>query len=99
MGGNPVYVKDGTARLKDGTLAGSILKMNDAIRNAKNVFSISLTDAIDLATINPARNLHVDNMIGSIALGKKADFALIDENINVYKTFRNGVCVYNKKGE
>ena len=99
LGGNPVYVKDGTARLKDGTLAGSILKMNDAIRNAKDVFSISLTDAIDLATINPARNLHVDNMIGSIALGKRADFALIDENINVYKTFRNGVCVYNKKGE
>ena len=98
LGGNPVYVKDGTARLIDGTLAGSILKMNDAVRNAKDVFSLSLTDAIDLATINPARNLGVDDRLGSIRVGKRADFALIDEDVNVYQTFRNGECVY-RKGE
>ncbi len=98
LGGNPVYVKDGTARLLDGTLAGSILKMNDAVRNAKNVFSLSLSDAIDMATINPARNLHVDDCLGSIRIGKEANFVVLDEDVNVYKTFINGECVY-RKGE
>ncbi len=98
LGGNPVYVKDGTARLIDGTLAGSILKMNDAIRNAKDVFSISLTDAIDMATINPARNLKVDDRLGSIKVGKEANFVVLDENVNVYQTFVHGECVY-RKGE
>ncbi len=98
LGGNPVYVKDGTARLLDGTLAGSILKMNDAVRNVKDVFSLSLADAIDMASINPARNLGVENRLGSIKVGKEANFTVIDEDVNVYQTFVHGNCVY-RKGE
>lgn len=98
LGGNPVYVKDGIARLIDGTLAGSILKMNEAVGNAKEVFSLPLTDAIDMASINPARNLGVDDKVGSIRVGKRADFLIIDKDVNVYQTFVNGNCVY-RKGE
>lgn len=96
LGGNPVIVKDGTARLQDGTLAGSILKMNVAVRNIMKVLGLSLADAVDLASINPARNLGLDNMIGSIKVGKKADFAIVDKDINVIRTIRDGNTVFSK---
>ncbi len=97
LGGQPVVVKDGTARLENGTLAGSILHLNEGIRNVKNVLGISLEEAIDMATINPARNLKMENEIGSIKVGKKADFAIIDKDINVYKTIRDGEVIYSKE--
>ena len=50
-----------------------------------------------MATINPARNLKMENEIGSIKEGKKADFAIIDEDVNVYKTIRDGEVVYSKE--
>lgn len=96
LGGQDVFVKGKEARLADGTLAGSTLKMNDAIRNAMNVLGLSLEKAIDLATINPAKVLYVDKEKGSIAVGKDADFAVIDKNLNVYMTVVNGKVVYEK---
>ena len=97
LGGQPVVVRDGTARLENGVLAGSILHLNEGIRNVKNVLGISLEDAIDMATINPARNLKMEKEIGSIKEGKKADFAIIDKDVNVYKTIRDGEVVYSKE--
>lgn len=96
LGGQDVYVKGKEARLADGTLAGSTLKMNDAIRNMQGVIGLSMEKAIDLATINPARVLGIDNQKGSIALGKDADFAIIDKDYNVYMTVSNGRVVFDK---
>lgn len=96
LGGQDVYVKGREARLADGTLAGSTLKMNDAIRNMQGVIGLSMEKAIDLATINPARVLGIDNQKGSIALGKDADFAIIDKYYNVYMTVSNGRVVFDK---
>lgn len=96
LGGQDVYVKGKEARLADGTLAGSTLKMNDAIRNMQGVIRLSMEKAIDLATINPARVLGIDNQKGSIALGKDADFAIIDKDYNVYMTVSNGRVVFDK---
>lgn len=96
LGGQDVYVKVKEARLADGTLAGSTLKMNDAIRNMQGVIGLSMEKAIDLATINPARVLGIDNQKGSIALGKDADFAIIDKDYNVYMTVSNGRVVFDK---
>lgn len=96
LGGQDVVVKGKEARLVDGTLAGSTLKMNDAIRNIIQVLNIDLPKAIDLATINPAKNLLIDKTKGSIEAGKDADFAVIDKDLNVYMTVSNGKVVYNK---
>jgi len=96
LGGQEVIVKDNTARLKDGTLAGSILKMTDGLKNARKVFGLSFTDTIKLATINPARNLHIDSMFGTIEEGKYADLVVIDEDFNVYMCIVNGEIVYSK---
>lgn len=96
LGGQPVYVKDGFARLEDGTVAGSTLKMNVAMRNFTKVIGLSFTQAVDLATINPAKNLGIFDHKGSIANNKDADFTVVDKDFNVYMTVRGGNIVYEK---
>ena len=89
LGGQKVIVKDGQARLEDGTLAGSVLKMNDAIKNITKL-GVSLTDAVDFATINPAKCLGLSDKIGSIKVGKQASFTVINNNFDVLYTVLNG---------
>ena len=96
LGGQTVIVKNGEARLENGALAGSVLLMNTAIKNVVEKCNVSFTDAIDMATINPARNLGVDKEMGSIALGKKANLTVLDKEYNVVMTIREGVVVYQK---
>ncbi len=96
LGGQPVYVKNKEARLIDGTLAGSTLLMNDAVRNIRDVLNISLEDAVDMASKNPAINLGIYENKGSIREGKDADFAVIDNNLNVYMTISEGHIVFQK---
>ena len=96
LGGQPVFVKDDSARLENGTLAGSILKLNEGVRNFMNTLGLSLTDAVDCATINPAKAIKVDDRKGSIEVGKDADFAVIDKDLNVYMTVCRGKVVYSK---
>ena len=97
LGGQVVIVKNGEARLKDGTLAGSVLRMNRAIENMVKKAGVAFTQAVDYATINPARTLKIDNEAGSIKVGKRADFAVIDgETYDVLYTVRGGKIVYQK---
>lgn len=94
LGGQTVYVKGGEARLADGTLAGSVLRMNCAVRNAVEKVGMAFTDAVDCATIVPAKTLGLEDRIGSIEAGKAADFAVLDKQYNVIMTVRNGKAVY-----
>ncbi len=96
LGGQKVFVKNGEARLADGTLAGSVLKMNDAIKNLVEKAGVSLLDAIDFATKNPAKNLSVYDKMGSIEVGKDANFAVLDEDFEVLLTVREGNVIYKK---
>lgn len=96
LGGQEVIVKNGEARLKNGALAGSILKMNDAIKNLVTSCDVKFTDAIDFATANPAKNLGIFDQIGSIKVGKKANFCILNETFDVCKTIRNGNVIYSK---
>ena len=95
LGGQTVYVKNGEARLADGTLAGSVLQMNRAIQNVVEKVGVPFTQAVDYATINPAKNLGLDNEIGSIKVGKRADFTVINENYDILYTVVGGKIVYN----
>ncbi len=96
LGGQKVIVKDGEARLVDGTLAGSILKMNDAIKNMVEKVGVELETAIDFVTKNPAKALGVYDTLGSIKEGKIADFTILDKDFGVYMTIVNGKIVYKK---
>lgn len=94
LGGQKVIVKNGEARLENGALAGSILKMNDAIKNLVTKCDVSFTDAIDFATINPAKNLGIDTLYGSIEVGKKANFAVLNDDFSIALTVRDGEIIY-----
>ena len=94
LGGQTVYVNNGEARLADGTLAGSVLRMNRAVQNLVEKVGVPFTQAVDCATINPAKNLKIDNEVGSIAVGKRADFTVINANYDVLMTVRGGKVIY-----
>lgn len=96
LGGQTVYVKNGEARLADGTLAGSVLKMNDAIRNLVTRVGVPLSDAVRYATENPAKHLGVYHERGSIEVGKRADFTILDQDFNVVKTIVGGKTVFSR---
>lgn len=94
LGGQKVFVKNGEARLSDGTLAGSVLKMNEAIKNTVEKVGVDFCTAVDYATVNPAKSLNLFDEIGSISVGKSADFAVLDDNFSVNATIINGEVVY-----
>lgn len=96
LGGQTVYVKNGEARLADGTLAGSVLLMNRAVRNLVKEVGLPLERAVDCATVNPARDLGIAEEAGSIALGKRADFAVLGDDFEVLLTVSGGEIVYRK---
>lgn len=96
LGGQKVIVKNGEARLENGALAGSTLKMNDAIKNLVLKCDVAFTDAVDFATVNPAKNLGLFAKKGSIEVGKDADLTVLDGEFNVLLTIRNGKVIYSK---
>ena len=96
LGGQEVFVNNGEARLKDGTLAGSVLKMNVAVKNLVEKAGVPFTDAIDFATYNPAKNIGVLNERGTIEVGKRADLTVLNSDFEVLYTLVNGKIVYKK---
>ena len=94
LGGQKVIVKNGEARLVDGTLAGSVLRMNKAIENIVEKVGVPFEKAVVFATLNPAKNLGIDKEVGSIKVGKKADFTVLNDKYEVLLTVRDGNIIY-----
>lgn len=100
LGELPVYVKDGTARLKDGdNLAGSILKLKDGVKNVYNWDIASLREAIDMATIVAAKSVDIDDVCGSLEVGREADFIVFDQELNLLRTYVDGNLLYESKSK
>lgn len=96
LGGQDVIVKSGEARLVDGTLAGSVLKMIDAIKNMINFTNISLEEAILMASTNPAKKLNVYDRKGSIEVGKDADLVVLNKDYEILMTICRGELAFKK---
>lgn len=96
LGEFDVIVENGTARLLTGSLAGSVLSMNNAIKNIVDWNIATLEEAIKMASYNPAVSCNIDDKCGSIKPGLPADFVVIDDSLNVYNTYLDGVCKYSK---
>ena len=96
LGGQTVFVKDNSARLESGTLAGSVLTLNKAVYNFFENTDLNLHEAINLATINPAKSINIDNEKGSLDIGKDADITIFDESMNCYLTIVEGNIIYKK---
>lgn len=96
LGEFDLIVENGTARLLTGSLAGSVLSMNNAIKNVVDWNIATLEEAIKMASYNPAVSCKIDDKCGSIKPGLPADFVVIDDSLNVYNTYLDGVCKYSK---
>lgn len=96
LGGQLVTVENGKATLPDGTLAGSTLRLPQAIKHMQQFTDCSLIDAIAMASINPACVLGIDRYKGSIEIGKHADLVVFDANLEVIMTFLSGEVAHPK---
>ncbi len=94
LGGHKVFVKGNLATLEDGTLAGSVAKMNDVVKNFARNSGFSKAEVVELVTKNPARELKIYDKVGSIEIGKAADFVIFDEDFNVKRTIIDGKILY-----
>ncbi len=94
LGGQKFYLKGIECLLEDGTIAGSVLKLNDAVRNVLNNTDLPLYQVVNAASLNPATAIGVADTKGSIESGKDADLVIFDENINIQKTIIGGTVRY-----
>jgi N-acetylglucosamine-6-phosphate deacetylase len=94
LGGQMVVVKDGMATLADGTLAGSLLTMDAALRNILAITRLSLADASPMFSANAARQIGVGDRKGQLREGYDADLTLLDADANVLLTIVEGEVVY-----
>jgi N-acetylglucosamine-6-phosphate deacetylase len=90
-----VRVADGSVRLPDGTLAGSALTLDRAVRNMVALASVSWSDAIRMATLTPARIAGIAQRKGSIAPGMDADLLMLDDHGHVRCTWVRGTMAYS----
>lgn len=95
LGGQAVDVRDGVARLADGTLAGSTLAMVRAVQNFARAAAVSTRDAVQAASLVPARLLGLSRK-GRIAPGADADLVVIDRDGGVALTLTRGQVAYRR---
>lgn len=96
LGSVPVHIKEGVARTAQGGLAGSTLKLINAVRDVCQWFDIDLQEALKMASLTPATMLGIADQYGSIKIGKQASFSLIDSNFEVQATWVKGQQVFKK---
>ncbi|MET1249622.1 N-acetylglucosamine-6-phosphate deacetylase [Sporolactobacillus sp. STCC-11] len=97
LGGQDVYVDNGLALLKDGTIAGSVLKMKDALRNILAFTDATLADVVQMGAINPALQCGVFDRKGSLEAGKDADLIVLNEQNELVLTICRGTIAYQKE--
>lgn len=94
LGGHKIFVNGNLATLEDGTIAGSVATMNNVVKNFARNSGFDVAEVVELVTKNPARELKIYDKIGSIEIGKAADFVIFDENFNVKRTIVDGKILY-----
>lgn len=97
IAGLPVYVKDGVARTASGNLAGSTLSLVHGVENLAKFANIPIEDALICATLTPARAVGLENKVGKLAVGNRADFiigSVSGKHIEVDQVFVGGEEVF-----
>ena len=94
LGGRRVEVSEGKAILEDGTLAGSVLKMNEALANMSQYTSMSRDEIINSVTKIPARKLGINK--GELKEGYDADIVIFDEKFSIISTIVGGEIKYKR---
>jgi N-acetylglucosamine-6-phosphate deacetylase len=92
--GQPITVRDGACFMADGTLAGSMLTMDRAVRNMRDLVDVSVQDALMMASANPAEVIGESKHRGTLEVGKAADIVVMDNSLHVTATIVDGKVVY-----
>jgi N-acetylglucosamine-6-phosphate deacetylase len=93
--GTKVIVEDGVAKMPDrNSFAGSVATFDRLVRTMINIAGVPLTEAIQMASYNPARIMNIHDRKGSLERGKDADIVIFDDNINIDTTIVNGRIIY-----
>ncbi|WP_435924352.1 N-acetylglucosamine-6-phosphate deacetylase [Paenibacillus sp. DYY-L-2] len=92
LGDLPVIVKDNVCTLKEseGTLAGSTLTMIRGFRHLVQEIGLSVQQASEAASLNPAKLIRIDHLTGSVETGKAADLLLVDKDLELRKVWVDG---------
>lgn len=88
--GQPAQVVRGAARLADGTITGSVLTMDQALRNMLHMTGVTLQQAVGMLTLNPARSLHLDDRKGRLQAGYDADVLIFDQSLSLQAAICRG---------
>lgn len=94
LGGQKVYVNGTRATLADGTIAGSVLRMNDGLRILRENLGASIPSIVEMATRTPAEELNVYDKLGSLTVGKYADIVIFDEDFRIRRTIVGGTSCF-----
>lgn len=95
LGEFDVIVANGTARLKEGgNLAGSILKLKDAVKNVVDWEIADVFEAIQMASLVPAKSVGIDDVCGKLKIGYDADFIVLDQSLDLKSNYLNGEKVF-----
>ncbi len=94
LGGQKIIVKGIQCLLEDGTIAGSVLKLNNAVKNFYAYSGLPLYEVVAAASLNPANAIGMGDTKGSIEVGKDADLILTDMNFDIKKTIMQGEVRY-----
>ena len=90
LGGARIIYRDNICRLPDGTIAGSVLRLNKGVWKVYQNSNIPLYECVNCASLNPATTLGLEDQKGSLEVGKDADIVILDEEFNVKKTIFKG---------
>ncbi len=93
LGGLPVTLKGIECRLVDGTIAGSVLTLNAALRNVLENTTLSVPEAVAAASYTPARAIKAKGK-GALKSGYDADIIIADEKFNIKRTIKRGKTIY-----
>lgn len=96
LGGQKFVLKGIECRLEDGTIAGSVLRLNNGVKNVLKHTDMPLWQIVAAASLNPARAIGLATTKGSLENGKDADIIITDADYNVEQTFVRGELYYKK---
>jgi len=89
--GRTIHVSNGVCRDENGTLAGTALDMATAVRNAVQLLDLGIAEAARMASEYPAAFLGLDSELGRIAPGYRANLVLVDDELQVKRTWIEGI--------
>ncbi len=90
LGGQKVVISNGACRLSDGTLAGSIHRMDQALKNMMEETNLKLYEVVKMLTANPARIMNIDDKKGHLKEGFDADIVIFNNNYEIENVFISG---------